>query len=411
MKFPPLLFAASLAANVALAIALFRSPAVRNYFSSPPPAAAASPTHTAVPPKANAPAEASASEESWAQLASANLPELVARLRADGVHPRLLRLIVSALISQRFADRHKAIVDAMTAKPWWQGQAYEAYSDPKITALRRQLGRDEHNALYEILGPEQPASDYDRLWVERRYGSLSPDKVERLRQTNADYDDLMAELRDQAYGIILPEDRAKLAYLEQEKRNDIAKLLTPDELLDLNLHSGPTANSLRNRLAAFDPTEEEYRALFKIQQSVDAQFGDGKNQNLTQEERRLRRDLSNATGEQVRAVLSPERFADYQLKTDPAYLQTSQFVAGANLPPATTAQIVAVQKDTTTRMQAVIADKTLTGPQRTAQFATLAQQANASLSTTLGASALADYKQSNGSWLTNLEQRAQQPKK
>lgn len=401
-----LLLAVTLAANVALAIALAQRPAVRAYFSSPPsPAPTAAAAHAA--PSASSAASDSLSE-SWAQITSGDLPDVVARLRAGGIPPNLIRLIVSSLVAERFADRHKALFDAVTAKPWWQGQAYEAYSDPKITAMRRQLGREERDLVTQLLGSEIPTTDYDRAWAQQRYGNMPPEKIDALRRINGDYDDLLAEVRDRAKGIILPEDREKLAFLEQEKRADIAKLLSPEELLDFEMHSGPTAKRLRDQLVAFDPTEEEYRALFQIQHAVDAQFADGRTANLTQEQRRQRRDLAAATGEQIKAVLSPERFAEYQLKTDPAFVSTSQFVTGLNLPPTATTQVVTVQKDIMSRYQAISADRTLPADQRASQFAALAQEASTALTATLGEKGLVTYKQQGpGSWLTIIEQRAQ----
>ena len=222
-----LLLASSLLANAALVFALLQRPAVRSYFF---PSSSPAPSAPSAPPPATPPAHEPdrTDSASWAELTKGDLPALVARLRADGVPPRMVRLIVSALVARRFADRHQAIVDAMTAQPWWQGQAYEAYSDPKITALRRQLVRDERNALYALLGPDAPASDYDRAWAQRKYGNLTPDHIEKFRQINGDYEDLMAEVRERARNILLPEDREALAFLEQEKRNDTAKLLTPD---------------------------------------------------------------------------------------------------------------------------------------------------------------------------------------
>lgn len=404
-----LLLAATLAANIALAFALAQRPAVRAYFSSSPssaPAAtAAHAARTASPATSDALPDLS---ESWAQLTSGDLPDVVARLRAGGVPPNLIRLIVGALVAERFADRHKALFDAVTAKPWWQGQAYEAYSDPKITAMRRQLAREERDLVTQLLGSEIPTTDYDRAWAQQRYGNLPPEKIESLRRINGDYDDLMAEIRDRAKGIILPEDREKLAYLEQEKRADVAKLLSADELLEVDLHSGPTAKRLRDQLVAFDPTEEEYRAIFQIQHAVDAQFADGRTANLTQEQRRQRRDLAAATGDQIKAVLSPERYAEYQLKTDPAFVSTSQFVTGLNLPPTAATQVVTVQKDIMGRYQAISADRTLPADQRASQLAVLAQEATTTLTATLGEKGVAAYKQQGpGGWLTIIEQRAQ----
>lgn len=407
MKSSAVLLVLSLAANVSLGVVLVRRPAVRALFDS------SSRTATADAPAANKPVASLGTTEnivtgSWTQLRTGDLADTVARLRAEGVPPRILRAIMGALVAERFAEQRRAILTAIAAKPWWRGNPWEAYSDPEITSLQRKLAIASREELYRLLGPEAPANDYDRAYAERKYGPLTPDQTEKFRRINRDYDDLMAEVRAQAKGIILPEDSEKLAYFESEKRKDVAALLTAEELFEFNLRSSPTAKRVRDQLAVFDPTEEEFRAIFKIQQAIDEQFGDGRVQNLTAEERRLRRDLSNATGEQVRVVLSPERFAEYQLKTDPVYITTNQVIVSLSLPATATAQVVAVQKDITARMQAAVADRSLTGPQRNAQFAALAQQATQTLTTTLGAEGLDTYKQAGaGNWLTNLERRGQ----
>jgi len=405
-----ILIAVSLAANVALALTLSQRPVIRSYFSPAKPitadSAAAARTALAVPPGAGDAGHADSL--SWARLSTGDSSAVVARLRAGGMPPRYLRVIMEALVAEHFADRHKAIVDAITAKPWWQGLPFESIaSDPRIAAMGRQLSRDERALLYQLIGPEPPASDYDRAWAQRKYDNLSPDKIEQVSRINRDYTDLMAEVRAQAGGIILPEDRQKLAYVEQQRHADLAQALTPDELFEYTLRSSATANRLRDQLVAFDPSADEFRAIFQIRQAVEAQFGDGHIQNLTLDERRQRSDALNSLGDQIQAVLTPERFADYQLKTDPAYLQTNQFVASLDLPATATAQVVAVQKDMTGRMQAIIADRSLTAGQRTAQLGSLAQEATTTLTATLGENGLAAYKQSVGNWLNNLERRAQ----
>jgi hypothetical protein len=371
MKLSPLFLVGSIAANVILVFALAQRPAVHGYlFRSP---TGSSTQKTRVHSNAAEPPALS----SWDQLQTAQLSDVVARLRADGVSPRMLRVIVGALVRQQFAGRHQAVVDALSAKPWWQGQPYEAYNDPIIKSMRRQLSHEEYNVIYQLLGPVVPETDYDRAFAEQRYGSLSPDKTEKLRRINTDYNDLATDLRNEARNVILPEDSDRLAYLEQERLNDINQLLSPEELFEFNLHSGPTAKRVRNQLEAFDPSEEEYRAIFKIQQAVDAPFGNGRVQDLTQDERRQKRDLSIAAAAQIQTVLSPERFADYEFKTDPTYLKTNQLVTELQLPATSTTEIVTVQKDITSRMQAVLADNTQTPDQRIAQLTALDQEAKA----------------------------------
>ncbi len=64
-------------------------------------------------------------------------------------------------------------------------------------------------------------------------------------------------------------DREKLALLNRERRADLERVLTPEELFEYDLRQGPTAMRLRSQLAAFQPTEEEYRAIFTVQHALD----------------------------------------------------------------------------------------------------------------------------------------------
>ncbi len=345
--------------------------------------------------------------EKWSSLAAGDLKEVAARLRAGGISQRYLRAIMTALVREHFADRHKAIVDAMATKPWWRGLPTESLlADPKIAEMSRKLRNEERDLLNSLVGVETYQSEYDRAWAQQRYGDMSPEKIAQLRRITFDYADLMAEIRAQSRDIILPEDREKLAFLENERTRDIAKLLTPEEQLAMDARTGPTAKRVRNLLAAFDPSEAEYLAIYKIQQAVDAQFGNGRVQNLTQEERKQRKAMAASTDDQVRAVLTPERFAEYQLKTDPAYATTNDLVTRLALPATATAQVIATQKDATARVAAIAANRSLSPEDKSAQFASLAQEVSGKLSTTLGAAGVAAYKQSGATWLTNLEQRA-----
>lgn len=406
---------ASLLGNVALLTVFVRDPApavaaTADSVSAANPAQSAAAEKSADPKQsATTVSAAVAGPSTWLTLTAGNLDDIVARLRAAGISPRMLRAIISALVQEQFANRHKAIADALRAKPWWNGP-FDSFSDPQILALRRQLTRETRLAFNRAVGTEEPENDYDRLYQQRRYGIMSADKIRQVREINADYADLAAEVRANAKGIILPEDRDKLAYLEQQKQADIAKLLTPDELFEMQLRSSPTAKAVRQQLAAFDPTEEEFRAIFKIQQGIDTQFGSAHVQDLTQDERRQRRDLINDTSDQVRAVLTPERFAEYQLKTDPAYRPTNDLVSQLSLSPAVTAQVMALQRETRARMQALVADRSMAQPDRIAQFAALSQQVSTTLTAALGATGATQYKQMPvGNWVNNLDSRARPP--
>ena len=397
MKLPYLLFVGSLAANAALCYFAF-NPAGRE--TTPALFAAVGATQTKIGPKAaNADTPGA---DTWTDLSTGDFAAAAARLREEGFPPSLQRAILASLITDRFADRHKALAALISAQPWWRGTSMNTVEGAKILAMRQQLQREEKEALDQQLGADTGLSAYARAKQAKQYGGdLAAGKMSELDRITSDYSELMSDVRNSAQNILLPEDRAKLAYLEQEKRADIAKLLTPDELFEYDLRSSSTASQLRNQLVAFNPSEDEFRALFKVQQSLDARFGSP--DLLTAEQTRNRTAAQADLNKQIEGLLAPDRFAEYQLKTDPNYLTANAVVTRLQLPPSATADIVAVQKDITTRTRAIYSDRGLTPDQRNLQLSALGSEAVTRLMPTLGEAGLAAYKQSGGNWINNLQ--------
>lgn len=405
MKATSILLAVSLVANAALALAAINRPGLRAWFLSSGSTTDA-PTTSASRPKNSARTfddPLAIDPQTWARLAASDPAGAVARLRAEGFPPRLLRLLAEHLVSEQFAERRRAIAAQKPPDLWWQRPFYDSFRDPKTAALYRQLARDERDMIAQLLGPNPPIDEEDRVHQVRKYGNLAPEKVARFEQLERDYQDLMEDVRAQAGDIILPEDREKLAFLENEKRVDIAKLLTPEEFFEYELRSSVAARRLRDQLALFQPSEEEFRAMFALQNAVESKFGGGRLQNLTVAERRERNEALRQLPSQMQRVLTPERFAAYQLSTDPAYRPTREFVTEQALPPATAAQLVAVQKDTTARVNAIIGDRTLTPEQRNTQLAALATETTTKLTDTLGRKGFERYQEGPGSWLSIVQ--------
>jgi hypothetical protein len=389
----------SVAANIALALMIAQR--------APSPASHA--TSAASPALAGAvAAPASIESATWSNLTTGELADTATRLKTEGYPLSLQRAILAALIAERFADRHKAIADMVNAVPWWRGNLFGSADGAKVITARQALQREEKDALDQLLGTDAGTSDYTRAKQARANGDLPPGKASELNRIVSDYNELTNEVRNAAQYILLPEDRAKLALLETEKRADIMKLLSTDELFEYDLRSSPTAVQLRQTLAAFQPTDDEYRAIFRVQFPFDARYGppDG----MTPEQLQKRRAEQPEVVNQVKTVLTPERFAEYQLKTDNAYLQANALVTRLQLPATATAEIVAVQKDISKRADAVRADAALTQAQRAAQYQALAAEATQRLTPTIGQNGVSAYRQtSGGSWINSLQRAGVTP--
>ena len=413
MKLPSLLLIGSLAVNAAVLTLYFsKSPATAPGDASAPTAAAAK---DSAPGGATGPGKAAAGSTTTAttndplklaaaELQSGDLKTLAARLKAAGFSPSMIRSIISAQVNEQFSARRKELLGQQEEQPFWKSQR-NGMMDPKVMSAMRELGKEQTALMKSILGPDGiPGNDEINAWQRRQFGNLPAEKLTQLQSINSDYSELTSEIYMKANGIMLPEDREKLAYLEKEKLADIAKTLTPQELEDYQLRSSPTANQLRNQLAGFNASEAEFRALFKATAAIDEKYGNagpfGGLRNPADYQSRQAELLA-----QAKTVLSPERFADYKLATDPQSQQVSRLVARLELPPATTQQVVSLQQDIQARARAIQTNRDLPAADRTAQLTALQQEATTKLSTALTPRGLEAYKQNGGFWLENLKPR------
>ena len=350
--------------------------------------------------------------ETWTRLDAAGEPaEFVARLRAKGYPPAVIRAIVRAQLNERFADRLKAINDAIAAQPYWRGQGY--MTDPKISAAQRALNREINDAMRSLLGASfNDLGDAERTALVRRFGDLPPGKIDALQQIASDYGDMMNEVRAAARTsggtMLLPEDTKKLALLEREMRADIANVLTPEELDAYDLRTSRTANTLRNQLQAFEPTEPEFLALYQINKAFDDRYASM--ETLTPDQRRERADAQKQLAPEIQAALGPDRYADYERKTDPVWLQNNRFASEFDLPPTAVDQLFAIQKDLTDRAKAI---KQGNPPyeQLSAQLTALDQEATLRLTPVLGDQLLGGYRSGYGYWLRELQPPPRPPPK
>lgn len=389
MKLPVALLVASLAVNAAVLTLYFkqasgapsagsRAAAALAEKSAGPTASGASVPAAASDAASDTAAQTAQLAKSWAELQGGDLNTLVARLKAAGFSTSMIRAIVFAQVNEQFAARRKELVGNQTEQPFWKNQR-SGMMDPKIMTALRDLGKEQMALMKTLLGPEgMPGNDEMNAWQRRQFGNLAPEKLTQLQSINTDYSELQQEIMQKANGVMLPEDREKLAYLEKEKLADIAKTLTPQEFEEFQLRSSNTANQLRGQLGSFNTTEAEFRALYKAAAAIEEKYRTAGTRNPSDYQSRQADMLA-----QAKAALTPERFAAYNLATDPQSRQVSSLVARLELPPATTQQVVSLQQDFQNRQRALMTNRELTPANRTAQQAALLQEATAKLSTTL----------------------------
>jgi len=376
------LLAVSLAANAALlAFVLLRSPAPTEPGNTP--GSSASPTPALVSRTgALSSADAAALARSREILATDDMPTLVARLRAAGFSLADIHAIVLARLNQIYGARNVAIAAQQATTPYWRAREGE---DPRIFANYQEVWTQS----LKLVGDKFPGDPYGSFQRQRQYDYLPSDKIDRLEKIQRDYIEMQNALFRDQRGITLPEDQAKIDLLEKEKLNDIAKLLTPEELEAYQLRTSDIANRLRDQLTSFKPSEEEFLALYRLNQKSDQLM------NL--------RPLPAALQQQLEAALGVERAADYLQSTDFDYKQTDRLVTRLELPSTVVPQVYSLQRDFQQRMQTISKDRSLSPGARQAALGALADEADEKFPALLGERGYAAYRSSIGTWLINLK--------
>jgi hypothetical protein len=388
------LFVASLVLNAGFVL-------VFGLGSRPASAPAVTATAAAVSHK---PAVPVLSADVWPSLKSDDFRELATRLRAAGFPIEIVRAIVSAQIYQMYEPRIKALQPPNERLPFWK----DPVSNPQNEVALRKLYREVQKTVADLLG-ENPDSS-DRLYLTQQGGKLDflpTAKADEVRQIVRDFNERRSDLYA---GSVYEAVRDQVTALEKAQRDALARVLTPAEMLDYDLRNSSTARQLRTALAAFDPTEAEFRAIYQARQAFDERYsGAASFIALNQEQTRQRTEAEAQLKEQIKTMLPPERAAAYERANDYYYRETSQLVSRLALPPETTLNLWNLKQDFDERMQA--AYKIPTTEERNARLAELQQEAIAKVTPLLGgASRLETYKQYGGSWLNNLAPRPARPK-
>jgi hypothetical protein len=399
MKAPTLIIAASLAANAALvALVVLKPPALFHPGSGSAPVSQAPVSRPFV--VADSPG-GTLGARTWSALKGEDMKSLIARLRAAGFPLGVIRGIVKAQLDELYHAQRKELVDRTGSTPYWT--AHFGSFDPKTLTALRTINLEENKAIKDLLGSnDDPGNPFGNAFHQDSMSGLSKEKDDRIRAINTDFNEMRNGVYGATNGVMLPEDKEKMDYLQKEEKAEIAAELSADELFEYQIRTSSAAGSLRYALSAFNPTEEEFRAIFKAQQDFDAQYGSQEVQ-LTPEQAREKEAHQSDLFAKIQDAIGPDRAAEYKQQSDPNYVQLSRLVDRLELPAAATQQVSTVQSDISKRADAIRKEQGLSAADRSSQLSALADEATGEISAVMGDRGMEAYKQNGGQWIQNLK--------
>jgi hypothetical protein len=333
----------------------------------------------------------------WNQIESEDYPTYIANLRAIGCPESTIRDIIVAEVTQHFA-RRRATELVHPTQQWWRAEP-----DPEVAwaaiSQTRALEDERRSLLTNLLGPHWESADYPMPSLETLgpldgpvLGNLPLETrlaVQRIEQAAVDRQEAYIAARHE---VNEEADPMELALIYRQTREELEEVLEPEALEEYLLRFSPEAQQLRQKLRDFEPSPDEFRALFHALDPLDhqlAQLGSDNDPVIASR----RRTLEQEREQLVQRVLGSDRMEQYQLSQDPLYQQARDIARRAGAPSEQILPLTAIQGLWEMESRRIRSDASLSAEERAEELEAARVAHENSLRDLLGAEAYRQYIQ------------------
>ncbi len=317
----------------------------------------------------------------------------VAVLQEAGWSEEDAKVIVLGSVMRDFAKIMEDTFEATEGKYWQPHRNPSMDWDTQRKMLEAQYRLQE--AMEDLLGSPLPNSFHAGDLP------LPREKQRAAARIEMDYQLMASKLHADAGGLMLPEDQEALALIEEEKRRDLEAILTPEELFEYELRTSPTAMTLRNQLVALDPTEGEFRTIFRLQRELDLNKPDPGDD--PEEAERTATEGRHSMQENLREQLGEERYRQYQRSQDWGYRQLVTLADRIDLARENVDRVYDLKEVYETQKNELTKNSDLPKEAREAATAALKEEVAADLKELLGERGVDLYRDRGGHWIRELQ--------
>jgi hypothetical protein len=249
----------------------------------------------------------------WRQVESEDYRTYVKNLREIGCPEQTVQDIVAADVRQAFAvKRAEVMAERYGDFKFWKSDAEEAGMRAKLETQHRAVDEEMVNALRDLLDvdgfPLQTTAEWQQAALRQQLKFLPEEKLDQTQALLVRYADIDAQIESISWGHGVPEnadERLRVLEAYDRKRAELRAFLTPEEYEQVELTASWTADNLRRAMTRFQPTEQEFRLIFREWRAQD--------ENLAQLFGTGQPDPGNDhVFEKIRALLGEERYQLYK---------------------------------------------------------------------------------------------------
>ena len=345
----------------------------------------------------------------WRLIESADYRQYIANLRAVGCPEWLIRDIIVAAIDDSYQQKTKS--DPGSFAPWLGADQRRQMSRSQ-SAKRFALRQEKRALVKSLLGYEWDSQANDvwnqDLLTSLMWGYLPDDKVSEALFLKDKYTEAAQAIREGANYILPDEDRAHLQSLYAGLAADLSRQLDASELDELQLRA--QQDFLLFNDINFDGvtiSRDELRELVRMSKPFKdmAQNEFVLDQPLSETEQARRKAAFEA---QVKSLLGPKRFADYQRAQDFNFRETLAFTRQNQLSQAAAISVYEARRNVEEQAAEIQKDGALSPEERAAALAVLKAATMNTISSALGGR-YHNYLNGPGRWLDVLVQQPEPP--
>lgn len=327
----------------------------------------------------------------WRDIESPDYPTYIANLRRIGCPERTIRDIIVADVNELFNERIAREV-VLPEQQWWlpepnmdvfqaAADQLRAFEDQKNLMLAQLLGPGWTNQTRGIRG--------DPIRLDGPVlGQINSETRARLFEIEANSRRAREAYFRQTLDQGREADPAQIARLAQQTRNELAAILTPEQLEEYLLRYSQNSDSLRQQLRGFGAGADEYRRIFRARDPYDQQLA-----LLTGNDpasARRRQELEAQRDAAVKDAVGAERFPLYMMTQNPLFKEAQDHAEQNGAPPEKVIPIFQVRQAAQEEIARIQASKDLSVEEQRAALKLIEEHQRASIDRILNGVAAAE---------------------
>lgn len=299
----------------------------------------------------------------WRSIESTDYRTYIQNLRKAGCPDETIRDIIIADVNKLYAARWKAAHPPDPNWKYWETESKSGKEERQRKPERVALEQEKRALIRELLGVDLDketrsyALESGLEKQERGLSFLPAEKQTQIRELQEKFRSASATVSpaEGAGKEGKVEAQRRMAGLEKQFQADLKQILTPGEFDEYQMRNSGLAAKLRNELNGFEPTEQEFRELFKLYQEVEDQRASFPGKWTDQQHDLAQRQLK----EQARQLLGDQRYREYQRTRSEEYQDALRTAEKLDLPKETATQLYEINVAIQQQVEAVRANPNL----------------------------------------------------